>query len=293
MSERNPQPRDRMRGGRLRAIRKELLGLTLEQAAAKVGWHGSKMSRTENGQRPVSIEDFTMLITAWGVPAKKRDEILAELAETARSGWWDRPIPGVPEEVGTLASYEADAVEMVSVATGVVPGLLQTHDYGIAVMRACGAPAEDVERMWMARVQRQRVLTRVDYTTYVAESALRTPYGGVAAFREQLQHLLRGMGIGQVVRVVPEAQTEVALLVTWMWMRFPHTPPVAYVELPSGAVFDHDAASYTKIIAELDRVSLPKSGSRNLITSLLKGLDDHDVEEVQQVRTGAVRRDPR
>jgi len=260
-----------MRGGRLRAIRKELLGLTLEPAATMVGWHGSKLSRTENGQRPVSIEDFAMLVTAWGLPAKERDKILAELAETTSSGWWDRPIPGVPAEVGTLASYEADAVELVNVATSALPGLLQTFEYGIAVMRAVGAPAEDVERMWMARVQRQRVLTRVDNTAYVTESALRKPYGGLAAHQEQLQHLLRGMEIGNVVRVVPDAQTDVALLATWMWMRFPHTPPVVHVELPSGAVFVHEAESYTKIIAQLDRVSLPKAGSRTLIAALLKG----------------------
>jgi uncharacterized protein DUF5753/helix-turn-helix protein len=271
MSERNPQPRDRMRGGRLRAIRKELVGIPLERAAELAGWHGSKLSRTENGQRPVSIEDFAMLITAWGVPAKKRDAILAELAESAKSGWWDRPIPGVPEEVGTLAAYEADAVELVNVAVGAVPGLLHTHDYAIGLMRLGGWPDDDLERRWMARAQRQRVLIRVDYRAYVTESALRTPFGGVAAHREQLQHLLRGMEIGNVVRVVPDAQTEVALLSSWMWMRFLHTPPVVHIELPSGAVFAHDAERYTKIIARLDRVSLPKSGSRNLITSLLKG----------------------
>jgi len=39
-----------------------------------------------------------------------------ELIEAARagdvSGWWDLNLPGVPMEMGTLASYEADAFRL-------------------------------------------------------------------------------------------------------------------------------------------------------------------------------------
>lgn len=159
MSERNPQARDRMRGTRLRAIRTERCKLSLERAAEMVGWHGSKLSRTERGQRPVSIEDFATLITGWGLAAREREQVLAELAAGSTSGWWDRPIPGVPEDVGTLAGYEAEANELATVATIVVPGLLQTYETAVAIMIADGVPPEDIERRWMARLRRQQIVT--------------------------------------------------------------------------------------------------------------------------------------
>lgn len=272
MSERNPQARDLIRGNRLRAIRKERLKLSLEDAAGMAGWHGSKLSRTENGRRVVSIEDFAMLITAWGLAAGDRDAILADLATGSSSGWWDRPIPGVPEDVGTLAGYEADANELVSVTTGAVPGLLQIYEYMSALFRAEGVSEEDIETRWMARLRRQQVLGRVDYTAYITESTLRTAWGGPRVLKEQFEHLLRSSEIGRVVRIIPDGQTKVMILHSWLWMRFPNTRPVTHVELSSGAVFVHEASYYTATLDRLDQVALPKAGSRKVITDLMKGL---------------------
>ncbi|HEU5472582.1 MAG TPA: helix-turn-helix transcriptional regulator [Actinophytocola sp.] len=271
MSERNPQARDRMRGTRLRAIRTERCKLPLERAAEMAGWHGSKLSRTERGLRPVTIEEFATLITAWGLPAKDRDQVLAEIAAGSTSGWWDRPIPGVPEDVGTLAGYEAEANELVTVAMVAVPGLLQTYETAISIMAADGVPSEDIETRWMARLRRQQIITKVDYTAYLTEAALRTPWGGQEAWRNQLAHLLRSQQIGIGVRVIPGLQTDVLLLNTWHWMRFPHTPPVVHVELASGAAYIHEADRYTTMLSRLDRIALPKDGSRKLISELMEG----------------------
>lgn len=271
MSERNPQARDRMRGQRLRAIRTERCRLPIGRASELAGWHQSKLSRTERGLRPVSIEDFATLLTAWGLPAKDRDQILAELAVGSSSGWWDRPIPGVPEDVGTLAGYEAEARELVTVATGAIPGLLQTYDTAVAIMAAFGAPEADVETRWMARLRRQQILGKVEFTAYITEQALRIPWGGPDVWRAQLAHLLHSQKIGLGVRVIPESQTEVPLLHTWHLMRFPHTAPVVYVELASGAVYIHEADRYTALLERLDRLAVPRDGSRRLISDLVKG----------------------
>lgn len=220
----------------------------------------------------MSIEDFATLLTAWGLPAKERDLILAELAAGSTSGWWDRPIPGVPEDVGTLAGYEAEANELVTVATVAVPGLLQTYETAVAIMAADGVPSEDVERRWMARLRRQQIVTRVDYTAYITESALRTPWGGRDVLRSQLAHLLHSQEIGVGIRVVPHQQTDVLLLHTWHWMRFPHTPPVVHVELTTGAAYIHEADQYTKMLGRLNNVALPRDGSRKVVSELMKGL---------------------
>jgi hypothetical protein len=257
---------------RLRAIRMERCGLTLTEAAKKGGWHGSKLSRTERGQRGVTIQDFAMLLTAWGLPARERDQILEELARGSTSGWWERPIPGVPEDVGTLAGYEAEATELITVAVAVVPGLLQTRETALAIMAADGVPPEDIERRWMARQQRQRVIANADYRVYITESALRTRWGGRDVWRAQMEHLRRSQELGIAdLRIIPQDQTEVPLLNTWHWMRFPHTPPVVHVELGSGAIYIHEAEWYTDLLGRVDRIAIPKAGTRKLIRDLMEG----------------------
>ena len=265
------QSRDRIIGARLRAIRKERAKLSLEAAAKVAQWAPARLSRTENGQRQVTIEEVATLLTAYRIPVSEREEVLKQLQ--GGQGWWDRGIPGVPPEVGALASYEANAIELIDLSNPIVPGLLQTYEAAKAIMTAAGTQPEDIETRWMARLRRQQILGTVDYTAYIGEAALHTPFGGPAAFREQLEHLAgaRERGIG--VRIVPSRQTQILLLDTWMWMRFANTSPVVYVEMTSGAQFLHeqDAEPYAETLDRLDRLALSTSASRKLITDLLKG----------------------
>jgi transcriptional regulator with XRE-family HTH domain len=271
MAGRNSQSQNRIIGARLRAIRKERAGLSLEAAAKVAQWASARLSRTENGKRNVTIDEVATLLTAYKIPVAEREEFLTQLQ--TGSGWWDRGLPGVPAEVGTLASYEATANELVNVSIPIVPGLLQTYETAKAMIEAAGIPREDVETMWMARLRRQQILGTVDYTAYIGEAALYTPFGGPDVLRKQLEHLqgARDRGIG--IRIVPEYQTKVLVLHTWMWMRFPNTPPVVYVEMTSGAQFLHekDADPFTRTLDRLDRLALSPTASRKLITELLKG----------------------
>lgn len=270
MSANNPQPRDLIRGARLRAFRKQRCGLSLERAAGLVGWHGSKLSRTENGLRGVTNEEIAMLVTAWGLPVKERDQVLKELSTGASDGWWDRPIAGVPGDIGTLASYESEANEMVTVATSVVPGLLQTRETAMEVLAADGMAKADIERHWIARRRRQQGLIKFDYTVYLAESALLTPWGGRSAHRAQLAHLLRSDEIGlSRIRIIPRWQQKVILLHTWHWMRFPLSPPVVHVELVAGSAYIHDTERFANFLGRLDCVAITREGSRKLIKKLM------------------------
>lgn len=271
MSGRNSQSQNRIIGARLRAIRKERAGLSLEAAAKVAQWASARLSRTENGKRNVTTEEVATLLTAYKIPVAEREEFLTQLQ--TGTGWWDRGLPGVPAEVGTLASYEATANELIDVSMLAVPGLLHTYETAKAVMAAAGYSPDDIETMWMARLRRQQILGTVDYTAYIGEAALYTQFGGPDVLRGQLQHLqgARDRGIG--IRIVPEHQTKVLVLHTWMWMRFPNTPPVVYVEMVSGAQFLHekDANPFSQTLDRLDRVAMSPTASRKLITELLKG----------------------
>ena len=274
MSRNDPRARDRIIGAKLRAIRTGRAEISLERAAELAGWAPSRLSRTERGLRPATTEEVATLLTAWRLPVREREEVLAEIQAGASSGWWDRSLPGVPSYVGALASYEADAKELVNVAITVVPGLLQTYETAIATLRADGVPEEDLETRWMVRLRRQQILGIVEYSAYITESTLRTPFGGPKALRDQLEHLLVAQERGMGVRVIPEHQTKVLLLHSWMWMGFPNTKPVVHVELGSGAFFlhDDDVAHYTGTLDRLNKAALSRNDSCKLISELIKEL---------------------
>lgn len=271
-----PQARDRIIGARVRAIRTERVGLSLERAAEIAQWAPAKLSRTERGLRHVTIEEVATLLTAWQLPGSEREQVLDEVQVGSSSGWWDRPIPGVPQEVGALASYEADAYELVSVAVTAVPGLLHTYETAVAVMTADGVPAEDIETRWMARLRRQQIVLKIEYKAFISETALRTPFGGRETLCGQLEHLLASQNRGIDVRVIPAHQTSVFVLHPFLLMRFRNTAPVIHVELAglAGAfyVHDRDVANFESLLQRLDQVALSRGESSTIITELMKGM---------------------
>jgi NADH pyrophosphatase NudC (nudix superfamily) len=230
------------------------------------------MSRTENGQRNITTEDVAMILTAYRIPSAERDEIIAEARAENASGWWDRPLPGVPTEMGTLASYAADAISLTNWAVSLVPGLLQTEDYAMALMLSDDVPLEVAELRWVARRRRQKILGTVDYGAYISETALRTPFGGADGHRKQIRHLLDARERGIFVRVVPEHLPVGLISHSWLYMTFPHTTPVVNVEVAGGGVYLHDdqAEPYAKMISKLDRIALPTRESQTMLGSILK-----------------------
>lgn len=267
-----PKPRDRIIGARLRAIRKERTKLSLEAAAQTLGWGLATMSRIENGRRHISTEDVATILTAYRIPARERETVIAEARAENASGWWDRPLPGVPTEMGTLASYEAEANSLTDWAVSLVPGLLQTEEYAMAVMLSDDVPPDVAELRWVARRRRQKILGTLDYTAYLTETALRTPFGGPDGHHKQLKHLLTARDRGIGVRIVPEHLPVGLISHSWLYMTFPTTTPVVNVEVAEGGVYLHDdqAEPYAKVITKLDRIALSTRESQTMLRSILK-----------------------
>jgi hypothetical protein len=57
--------------------------------------------------------------------------------------------------MSTLASYEADAIRITDCSMAVVPGLLQTRDYAIGMMRTGRTDRGDPDVRWQRRQRRQ------------------------------------------------------------------------------------------------------------------------------------------
>jgi hypothetical protein len=230
------------------------------------------MSRIENGQRNISTEDIAVILAVYRIPSAEREEVVAEARAENSSGWWDRPLPGVPAEMGTLASYAVDANSLTDWAVSLVPGLLQIEDYAIALMLSQDWPPDVAELRWVARRRRQKILGTVDYRAYISETALRIPFGGPEVHKKQIQHLADARERGISVRVVPERLPVGLISHSWLYMTFPHATPVVNVEVAEGGVYLHDdqAEPYAKVMDKLDHIALSTSESHNRLRAILK-----------------------
>ena len=269
---RQPRPRNRRIGARLRAIRRQRTDLTLEGAAELLGWSPATLSRTENGNREITSEEVAIIVTAYQLPAAERAEIIQDARAEHSAGWWDRPLPGVPEEMGVLASYAADANSLTDWAVSLVPGLLQVEPYAMALMTSDGITGEDARLRWVARKRRQKILGNVDYTAFIHEAAVRIPFGGADAHREQLKHLAAARERGIAVRVVPGRLPYGVISHSWLYMTFPNTSPVVNVEVAEGGVylFDDQAKLYTAKVRQLDQLALPSATTSDMLRALAK-----------------------
>jgi hypothetical protein len=256
----------------LRAIRRQRTELSLEAAAELLGWSPATLSRTENGNREITSEEVATIVTAYHLPAAERAEIIQDARAEHSAGWWDRPLPGVPEEMGVLASYAAEADSLTNWAVMLVPGLLQIEPYAMALMLSDGIREEDAQLRWVARKRRQKILGNVDYTAYIHEAALHVPFGGRETHRKQLTHLVgaRDRGIG--VRIVPRRVPHGVISHSWLYMTFPNTSPVVNVEVAEGGVylFDDQAKLYTGRVELLQRVALSSQESSTLLRSFVE-----------------------
>jgi transcriptional regulator with XRE-family HTH domain len=264
-------PKDRALGAELRAIR-EQAGKSLTYVCKAIQWNPSTLSRLERGQRHISPEGVMGLAMVYKLSPKHRDELIARAKEPTALAWWDRPSPGVPTDLGALASYEAEAIRMVDWNPGLIPGLLQTPAYTRAIMQDSGIPESDVEVRVRARQQRQQLLgPDVDYYAFIGTAALAIHLCDRSAFIEQLRHvhrLSRRQGIS--VRVV-EAPT-LHMAGSWYLRNFDKAGSVVILEHlgSSTFLFDKETDPYTAARVKLAKIALSEQATRDKIDALIE-----------------------
>lgn len=276
MPRKSPGARERVLGAELRDLR-EAAGLTLTQAAGMMGWSKPVLSKLETGNRNISPDEVYALGTIYGVFDERRDQLMAR----ARA---DEPgASGLPREDGALASYEAQAADILNWELLLIPGLLQTVQYTEAWLRSSGYTADQVERRVTARLRRQQVLrTGVAYTALIGEGALRSPVGGGKVMSAQLRDIAAASQRANItVRVTPAGRVHRGMVTAFLLCQFAAAPPIAYVELLDSAVFRErdEARAYVDTAAQLLAVSMSETESREAIltaASLMEDMEDFD-----------------
>ncbi|KAA6223583.1 XRE family transcriptional regulator [Streptomyces albofaciens JCM 4342] len=195
-----PVVRRRKLGAELRRQRM-LAGLTSDEAARRVGWHQSKVSRIETGRSGAKPGDVELLLDAYGVRDAELRALLAALCGggaqdgTSRRGWWHTHRDLLPPEYRDFISLEFGATRARTLETTVVPGLLQTADYARTVTRATlpGIPAWQVDELVEVRMARQEVLRGprpLELWAVLDEAVLRREIASPRVMAAQLHRIL-------------------------------------------------------------------------------------------------------
>jgi hypothetical protein len=104
--------------------------------------------------------------------------------------------------------YERTVCAIQEWAPVIVPDLIQTPAYTVAVAASQGCDPVDVDTRSLIQAGRQRILTRtvdpVEFTAVIGESALREPIASAQVMAEQLDFLVAQAACPNVtIRVMP------------------------------------------------------------------------------------------
>jgi transcriptional regulator with XRE-family HTH domain len=233
-------------GSQLRKLREDR-GITREQAGYEIRASASKISRIELGRVALKERDVADLLTLYQVTGEAERAPLLALADAANiPGWWHRygdlladwfqPYLGLEEAASIIRTYQVQFV----------PGLLQTPDYARAVISAGDpdAPAAEIDRRVAMRMARQELLTRASpprLWAVIDEAALHRPIGSNDIMRDQLQALIKKLGLDHIiVQVMPfRFGAHAAEAGAFSILRFPEPdlPDVIYLEHLTSAIY--------------------------------------------------------
>jgi transcriptional regulator with XRE-family HTH domain len=274
---RSPTVRRRELGALLRKLRTDK-GLTVEQAADRLLFSMSKLSRMETGHGVATPRDVRDLCDLYGVTdGAQRDHMMNLAAEAKRQAWWQSYDLGYATYVG----LEAEAVSISAFQSSVVHGLLHTADYARAghkgAMPLLGP--DQIELQIEAKLTRQRILTRVNppaFSVVLDEAALHRVVGGREVMAAQLAKILDMSTLPHVnVQVLPfEIGAHPAAESNFTILELPSpTPGVVFVEGLIGSTYlerDDDLRRYQLIFRKLESIALSPQSSITLIKKFLR-----------------------
>jgi transcriptional regulator with XRE-family HTH domain len=283
MASGSPTARRRRLGSELRNLRLGV-GKTLDDAAAVLECHRSRISRMETGHLPVKRRDLDDLLDLYGVTeAETRSTLTAMARRMNEPNWWEEY--GLDPTYENLLGLESEANYIRSFQTILIPGLLQTDDYTRAVIDANPALVTDdsIEKLLRVRAERKLVLTRdelpVRFWGIIGEAALRTPVGGADVMKAQIDYLVKMTERPNItLQVLPyKAGAHAGLSGPFIIFAFslPGDRDIIFLEnLTSSLYLDKPPAveEYTLVFDDLRSSALNPGDSLDLISEIKKTL---------------------
>ncbi|MEU9535823.1 helix-turn-helix transcriptional regulator [Streptomyces sp. NPDC048213] len=186
-------------------------GLTQTEVAKRAGVSPGTVNRYMSWQDTKGLRVPTVRAIADGCGATESErDALADLVTSQEDGWW-MDHPAVPAILDPLLSFESFASYEQVWANVLVPGLLQSPGYALALHQDGNpdASAEDVADTVAARMQRQEVLDRspaLHLSVILDEAVLRRRVGDAQVMAEQIDHLVSMAERPNVnIQILPES----------------------------------------------------------------------------------------
>jgi transcriptional regulator with XRE-family HTH domain len=194
---------------RLRERRTEV-GVEVKDITQELGFTRNYWSAVENQRKILSHGSLVKVLRLLEFDEEERQQLLDLRNVATERGWWTRYSGLFDSELQRLFGLEQGAYGIRSYENLLVPGLLQTAEYGRAIMNpdVTVRPVE-VDQRIEVRLRRQQRLGGEDplhLTAIISEAVLRQEIGGAPVLRGQLEHLaemIERHSANLEVRVVP------------------------------------------------------------------------------------------
>ncbi|GAB3494579.1 helix-turn-helix domain-containing protein [Amycolatopsis cihanbeyliensis] len=253
-----------------------------EDVASRAGWSRAKQSRLEAATPPIRPADVVTLALVYGIDEEEREALFNSAQIAQAPGWWESVKEGALDaDVLDYVQLEAEATKLRTFKVDVVPGLLQTLEYGAALDRASvpALPVEAEQDRLDARMHRQGRLTDdtpLQVEAILTEAALHVEVGGAEVMRRQRGRLLELAALPNVrLRVIPaSAGAYPATGVPFSILGFEGSPAdsdVGYVELLGRGVYlerAEDVRPYSLAFGSLRNVAMSPRETVELISVL-------------------------
>ncbi len=257
--------------------------LTQEQVADNLEWSASKLIRVEGGRSSITKVDLDALLGQYGLESESQREKLQDLNRGARGrGWWDAYRDRVSATYLNYVGYEAGAAIIRQFPGTVVPGLLQTREYAVA-LTASSVDPDKVGPVVDLRLQRQQELARRAQRPrqyYVLDEAVIRRHVGIqkdpAIMPNQLSHIVSKVQGDELitVRVIPfAAGAHAGLSGPFTLLQFDgDLPDILYLDAGKSAIVminsnDEQVAEYADNFEHLLENALPADESLRFIRS--------------------------
>lgn len=205
-----------------------------------------RVSRLERGTAWPEPAELEALLTLYGadIATSVRLETMLEAGTAITETWWQDFEDEFPESLIEFVAYEDSAREITTCTPNIVPGLLQTREYGRTLthyLAKSTAKPQSLDRSVELRARRRDILfkdARPAVEVIVGEAALRQKVGGPTVMLAQLDALLEdATERGVTFRVIPFG-ANATLTYTFHYLSFGGSEtPIAAFDAMTGMTF--------------------------------------------------------
>ncbi|NGY65055.1 hypothetical protein G7043_39695 [Lentzea sp. NEAU-D13] len=199
--------------------------LSLVEAGSRVGFSSAKLSMMENAIQPSAVIDIMALGYVYKVPTPEWQFVMSQAQHAADLRALRQPQAAIFDPAEDFPLLLADATQLRTCATDMVPAIFQLADYTTATTQrndpARAAQLSRARETWATRSSGDDPLA---VEAMFPEAVLRQVVGGRRVLKAQLLHLMEVSELPKVsLRVVPHsAGAYPAMSCPVTWLSFPH-----------------------------------------------------------------------